>query len=799
MSYSIDRRHYADMFGPTTGDKVRLGDTGLWAEVERDFAVYGDECKFGGGKVLRDRQGQRAGATDDQALDVLITSVLVVDYTGIYKADVGIKRGRIVGIGKGGNPDVMAGVTPGMVFGVTTEAISGEGLILTAGGVDSHIHFICPQQGDEAIASGVTTFIGGGTGPATGTNATTCTPGIRNLQLMLQATDRMPLNIGLTGKGNSSQPEGLVDQIRAGACGLKLHEDWGTTPGSIDCCLGVAEGEDVQVTIHTDTLNESGYVDDSLAALKGRTIHTYHSEGAGGGHAPDIIRVCGEPNVIPSSTNPTRPYTVNTLDEHLDMLMVCHHLDKAIPEDVAFAESRIRGETIAAEDILHDLGAISIISSDSQAMGRVGEVITRTWQTADKMRSVRGALDGDSGGSDNLRIRRYVAKYTINPAIAHGVGHEIGSVEVGKWADLVLWRPAFFGIKPEIVLKGGFIAWAQMGDANASIPTPQPAFMRPQFGAMGRAVGSSSLVFRLAARAGRGLARAARAAQAPRRRHRLPRHRQAGHEAERRAPQDHRRPGELPGARRRPAPAVRPGAEARAGATFQPLLIGVARWLFLQLADSAFPTGGFAHSAGLEAAVQTGEVVGAAGLARFVAASLWQVGLGALPFVTAGHAGAETTSRLEGLDAASDSFLLSAVQNRASRTQGRALVGTGARIFTDPPSPVRDLDALVKERRIVAHLAPLFGATAAKLGASRAETQELTLHLALRSVLSAAVRLGVVGPHEGQRLHHSNARLLDEVLAACSDLGPDEVAQPAPHFELIGSLHDRLYSRLFQS
>ncbi len=495
MSYSIDRRHYADMFGPTTGDKVRLGDTGLWAEVERDFAVYGDECKFGGGKVLRDRQGQRAGATDDQALDLLITNVLVVDYTGIYKADVGIKRGRIVGIGKGGNPDVMAGVTPGMVFGVTTEAISGEGLILTAGGVDSHIHFITPAQGDEAIASGVTTFIGGGTGPATGTNATTCTPGIRNMQLMLQATDRMPLNIGLTGKGNTSKPEGLVDQIRAGACGLKLHEDWGTTPGTIDTCLSVAETEDLQVTIHTDTLNESGYVDDSLAAIKGRTIHTYHSEGAGGGHAPDIIRVCGEANVIPSSTNPTRPYTVNTLDEHLDMLMVCHHLDKTIPEDVAFAESRIRGETIAAEDILHDLGAISIISSDSQAMGRVGEVITRTWQTADKMRGARGALAGETGASDNLRIRRYVAKYTINPAIAHGVSHEIGSVEVGKWADLVLWRPAFFGIKPEMVLKGGFIAWAQMGDANASIPTPQPAFMRPQFGAMGRALGASSLVF----------------------------------------------------------------------------------------------------------------------------------------------------------------------------------------------------------------------------------------------------------------------------------------------------------------
>ena len=495
MSHAMDRRHYADMYGPTTGDRVRLGDTGLVLEVERDFAAYGDECKFGGGKVLRDRMGQRAGSYDYEALDCLITNVLVVDWTGIYKADVGIKAGRIVGIGKAGNPDVMAGVTPGMIFGVTTEAIAGEGLILTAGGLDTHIHFICPQQAHEAIASGITTFVGGGTGPTTGTNATTCTPGARHIELMLQATDVLPLNIGLTGKGNTSQAEGLVDQVRAGAVGLKLHEDWGTTPESIDCCLTVADDEDIQVTIHTDTLNESGYVDDSIAAFKGRTIHTYHSEGAGGGHAPDIIRVCGEPNVIPSSTNPTRPYTVNTLDEHLDMLMVCHHLDKTIPEDVAFAESRIRGETIAAEDILHDLGAISILSSDSQAMGRVGEVITRTWQTADKMKSVRGRLDGESGNNDNFRIRRYIAKYTINPAIAHGLSHEIGSVEVGKWADLVLWRPAFFGIKPEIVIKGGFIAWAQMGDPNASIPTPQPAYMRPMFGAMGRSVGATSLAF----------------------------------------------------------------------------------------------------------------------------------------------------------------------------------------------------------------------------------------------------------------------------------------------------------------
>jgi urease subunit alpha len=474
---------------------VRLGDTGLVAEVERDFAVYGDECKFGGGKVLRDRQGQRAGASDSEALDCVITNALVVDATGIYKADIGIKNGRLAGIGKAGNPDVMAGVTPGMVVGVTTEAIAGEGLIATAGAIDSHVHFICPQLAYEALASGVTTFVGGGTGPATGTNATTCTPGSRYMRQMLQATDALPINIGLTGKGNTSSPEGLVEQIAAGAVGLKLHEDWGTTPGTIDCCLGVAEAEDVQVTIHTDTLNESGYVDDSIAAFKGRTIHTYHSEGAGGGHAPDIIRVCGAPNVIPSSTNPTRPFTVNTLDEHLDMLMVCHHLDKTIPEDVAFAESRIRGETIAAEDILHDLGAISIVSSDSQAMGRVGEVVCRTWQTAHKMKEQRGALPGERDGNDNLRIKRYIAKYTINPAIAHGMAGEIGSLEVGKWADVVLWRPAFFGVRPELVLKGGFIAWAQMGDANASIPTPQPLVMRPMFGALGGAVGSTSIAF----------------------------------------------------------------------------------------------------------------------------------------------------------------------------------------------------------------------------------------------------------------------------------------------------------------
>ena len=491
----IDRRTYAAMYGPTIGDRVRLGDTGLVAEVERDFASYGDECKFGGGKVLRDSQGQMPGADDASALDVVITNALVVDWTGIYKADIGIKAGRIVGIGKAGNPNVMAGVTPGMIVGVTTEAIAGEGHILTAGGIDAHVHFICPQQVHEALASGITTFIGGGTGPATGTNATTCTPGARNIELMLQATDTLPINIGLTGKGNSSLHHGLVDQVRAGAVGLKLHEDWGTTPSAIDMALAIADEEDVQITIHTDTLNESGYVDDSMAAFKGRTIHTYHTEGAGGGHAPDILRVCGEANVLPSSTNPTRPFTKNTLDEHLDMLMVCHHLDRNIPEDVAFAESRIRGETIAAEDVLHDLGALSIIASDSQAMGRVGEVICRTWQTAAKMKEERGRLSAEHGHNDNFRIRRYVAKYTINPAIAHGMAHEIGSVEVGKWADHVLWKPAFFGIKPELVIKGGLIAWAQMGDPNASIPTPQPSYMRPMFGAYGHAPGATSLVF----------------------------------------------------------------------------------------------------------------------------------------------------------------------------------------------------------------------------------------------------------------------------------------------------------------
>ncbi|MDX2009979.1 MAG: urease subunit alpha [Myxococcaceae bacterium] len=494
MSFRLKRAAYADLYGPTTGDRVRLGDTALWARVERDATVPGDECKFGGGKVLRDGMGQASGVRAADALDLVITNALVIDWTGIFKCDIGVRAGRIVGLGKAGNPDVMAGVTPGLEVGVSTEVIAGEGLIVTAGGIDSHIHFIAPQQVEVALASGITTFIGGGTGPATGTNATTCTPSPEYLRLMLQATDGLPMNFGFTGKGNSARPEGLDDVIAAGAIGLKLHEDWGTTPAAIDTCLDVAERFDVQVTIHTDTLNESGFVDDSIAAFRGRSIHTYHSEGAGGGHAPDIIRVCGVPHVLPSSTNPTRPFTVNTLDEHLDMLMVCHHLDPSLPEDVAFAESRIRGETIAAEDLLHDLGAISMMASDSQAMGRVGEVVLRTWQTAHKLRVQRGRLTGEVD-DDNLRIRRYVAKYTINPAITHGVARDIGSVEVGKLADLVLWKPAFFGVKPELVLKGGFIAWAQMGDANASIPTPEPVRMRPMFGGFGHAAAKTSFAF----------------------------------------------------------------------------------------------------------------------------------------------------------------------------------------------------------------------------------------------------------------------------------------------------------------
>jgi urease subunit alpha len=492
----LARQAYADMYGPTVGDRLRLGDTDLWIEVEKDYTVYGEECKFGGGKVLRDGMGQASGATQDEALDLVITNALVLDYTGIYKADIGVKGGRIAGIGKAGNPDIMPGVDPRLIVGVTTEVIASEGLILTAGALDAHVHFICPQQIEEAIASGITTMLGGGTGPSTGTKATTCTPGAFHIRMMLQATDAWPLNFAFMGKGNSSLPAGLIAQIEGGACGLKLHEDWGTTPATIDACLSVAEKYDIQVAIHTDTLNESGFVEASCAAFKGRTIHTYHTEGAGGGHAPDIMRLCGEANVLPSSTNPTRPYTVNTISEHLDMLMVCHHLDKNIPEDVAFAESRIRQETIAAEDILHDLGALSIIASDSQAMGRVGEVVCRTWQTAHKMRMQRGLLPEDSTlGADNYRAKRYVAKYTINPAIAHGLSHHIGSVEEGKLADLVLWKPAFFAAKPELVIKGGMIAWAQMGDANASIPTPQPVYPRPMFAAHGKVPGSASLAF----------------------------------------------------------------------------------------------------------------------------------------------------------------------------------------------------------------------------------------------------------------------------------------------------------------
>ena len=495
MSLKLTRKQYADLYGPTVGDRVRLADTELLIEVERDFTVYGDEVKFGGGKVIRDGMGQSARATAAEgALDCVVTNALILDHWGIVKADIGIKSGRIVGIGKAGNPDLMAGVSPGMVIGAATEVIAGEGRIVTAGGIDAHIHFICPQLAWEALSAGVTTLIGGGSGPATGTNATTCTPGAWNIHRMLEAADGLPMNLGFLGKGNASRPQPLREQIEAGAIGLKLHEDWGTTPAAIDCALGVAEEYDVQIAIHTDTLNEAGFVEDSIRAFKGRTIHTYHTEGAGGGHAPDIIRVCGEPNCLPSSTNPTMPFTVNTMDEHLDMLMVCHHLNPKIPEDLAFAESRIRAETIAAEDVLHDLGAISMLSSDSQAMGRIGEVVVRTWQTADKMKRQRGPLPGD-GRNDNARAKRYVAKYTINPAITHGIAHEAGSIEVGKLADLVLWKPAFFGVKPELVVKGGFIAWAAMGDPNASIPTPQPVLYRPMFGAFGRAPFATGLTF----------------------------------------------------------------------------------------------------------------------------------------------------------------------------------------------------------------------------------------------------------------------------------------------------------------
>ena len=489
----MDRRAYAETYGPTVGDRIRLADTELLIEVEQDFTTYGDEVKFGGGKVIRDGMGQSPISRADGAVDLVITNALILDWWGIVKADIGIKDGKIVKIGKAGNPYIQDNID--IIIGCATEAVAGEGMILTAGGIDSHIHFICPQQIETAIASGITTMLGGGTGPATGTNATTCTPGAWNIHRMLQAADAFPMNLGFLGKGNSSQPEGLVEQVVAGVMGLKLHEDWGTTPATIDTCLTVADQYDVQVAIHTDTLNEAGFVENTIAAFKNRVIHTYHTEGAGGGHAPDIIKVCGEMNVLPSSTNPTRPYTANTLEEHLDMLMVCHHLDKSIPEDVAFAESRIRRETIAAEDILHDLGAFSMIASDSQAMGRVGEVIIRTWQTAHKMKVQFGHLKEDSDANDNMRAKRYVAKYTINPAIAHGISNYVGSIEEGKLADLCLWKPAFFGVKPEIVIKGGAIAWSQMGDPNASIPTPQPVHMRPMFGSFGGAIAATSLTF----------------------------------------------------------------------------------------------------------------------------------------------------------------------------------------------------------------------------------------------------------------------------------------------------------------
>ena len=492
MAASIARRAYAEMFGPTTGDRVRLADTALVVEVERDYTVYGEEVKFGGGKVIRDGMGQSQRNAAHVA-DTVITNALIIDHWGIVKGDIGLKDGRIWRIGKAGNPDIQPGVD--VIIGPGTEIIAGEGLIVTAGGIDSHIHFICPQQIEEALMSGVTTMIGGGTGPATGTFATTVTPGPWHMEMMLQAAEAYPMNLGFLGKGNASLPEPLLEQVAAGAIGLKLHEDWGTTPAAIDNCLSVADATDTQVAIHTDTLNEAGFVETSIAAFKGRTIHTYHTEGAGGGHAPDIIRVCGEPNVLPSSTNPTRPYTVNTLDEHLDMLMVCHHLDASIAEDIAFAESRIRKETIAAEDILHDLGAFSMLSSDSQAMGRVGEVIMRTWQTAHKMRVQRGSLAGDGARNDNFRVKRYIAKYTINPALTHGIADQVGSIEPGKWADLVLWKPAFFGVKPFLVLKGGTIAAAAMGDPNASIPTPQPVHYRLMFGAHGKAVGRGSITF----------------------------------------------------------------------------------------------------------------------------------------------------------------------------------------------------------------------------------------------------------------------------------------------------------------
>ena len=503
MVFAIDRRSYADMYGPTVGDRVRLADTSLFVRVEEDRTIYGEEVKFGGGKVIRDGMGQSQATRAEGTADTVITNALILDHWGVVKADVAIRDGRIQAIGKAGNPDTQPGVD--IVIGPGTEIIAGEGKILTAGAVDPHIHFICPQQIEHALCAGVTTMLGGGTGPAHGTLATTCTPGAWHIGRMLQAAEAWPMNLGFFGKGNSSRPEALAEQVRAGACGLKLHEDWGSTPAAIDCCLGVADAMDIQAILHSDTLNEAGFVESTIAAFKGRTIHAFHTEGAGGGHAPDIIRVCGLPNVLPSSTNPTRPYTVNTVDEHLDMLMVCHHLDPRIPEDVAFAESRIRKETIAAEDILHDLGAFSMMASDSQAMGRVGETIIRCWQTADKMKRQRGSLPGDDGEADNLRARRYIAKYTINPAIAHGLSEHVGSVEVGKLADLVLWSPAFFGVKPELVIKGGGIAVAQMGDPNASIATPQPVHQQPMFGAHGRANTLSALHFVSAAAVAEGI------------------------------------------------------------------------------------------------------------------------------------------------------------------------------------------------------------------------------------------------------------------------------------------------------
>jgi urease subunit alpha len=502
---SLPRAHYAEMFGPTTGDRIRLADTELIIEVEKDFTTYGEEVKFGGGKVIRDGMGQAQTTNAQGAVDTVITNAVILDHWGIVKADVGLKDGHIAAIGKAGNPDIQPGVT--IIVGPGTEVIAGEGKILTAGGFDTHIHFICPQQIEEALMSGVTSMLGGGTGPATGTFATTCTPGPWHIHRMIEAADGFPMNLGFAGKGNASKPAALVEQIKAGACALKLHEDWGTTPAAIDCCLSVADDHDIQVMIHSDTLNESGFVEDTIKAFKGRTIHAFHTEGAGGGHAPDIMKVAGLPNVLPSSTNPTRPYTKNTLDEHLDMLMVCHHLDQSIPEDLAFAESRIRKETIAAEDILHDIGALSMMSSDSQAMGRVGEVVIRTWQTADKMKRQLGALEGDTARNDNARAKRYVAKYTINPAIAHGVSKHIGSIEIGKLADLVLWSPAFFGVKPDCIIKGGAIAGAVMGDPNASIPTPQPVHYRPMFRAAGRSLHGSAITFVSEAALAGGIAR----------------------------------------------------------------------------------------------------------------------------------------------------------------------------------------------------------------------------------------------------------------------------------------------------